>query len=59
MQWSIIECIGYFIGLFFMSTGVAMCVGCDGVGGCAWILLFSVVILCSLMTYACFSEHGG
>jgi hypothetical protein len=35
MQWSIIGCIGYFIGLFFMCTGVARCVGCKRVGGCA------------------------
>ena len=33
MQWSIIECKGYFTGLFFMYAGVAGCVGCGGVGG--------------------------
>ena len=59
MQWSIIGCIGYFIGLFFMCTGVARCVGCKRVGGCAQISLFGVVILCSLMTYAHFSVRGG
>ena len=33
MQWSIIECKGYFTGLVFMYAGVAGCVGCGGVGG--------------------------
>ena len=57
MQWSIIDCIGYFIGLFFMCTGVVGCVGCGGVSGCIRVSLF--VILCSLMTYALFSVRGG
>ena len=61
MQWSINECIGYFVGLFFMCMGVAGCVGCGGVGGvggCMRISLFSDVMLCGLMTYVCFSVRG-
>ena len=57
MQWSIIKCMGYFIGLFFMCTGV--CVGCGGVGGSVRISLFGGVILCSLITYSRFSVRGG
>ena len=35
-----IECIGYYIGLFIMCVGVGGCIRCVRVGVCVWVSLF-------------------